>query len=90
MRGKLTVPVWTDRLGHQRGGCTYDVELVATIPAEVEPVAESIYRWYGTAAPDGAFRPAKFDRLVFQRAPDDYIVVPDAPRNRGLWQPDSE
>lgn len=44
--------------------------------------------WYGQNAPDMAFGPTTYDRLVFSTVDEgNYIVIPDTKKNRSMfWQ----
>lgn len=84
---RVTVPGWLSRDGTARGGFTVDVPLVAKLPGGEIPDPELIERFYGVGAPRSVYCATSADRLIFERGPDDYLIVPDVPRNANLWRP---
>ena len=82
----LRIPVWIDALGRRRGGKTYDVALIATLPAGEEAPPARIREYYGADAPKDVYRPLSVARLIFQAGDGRFIVVPDVPRNKRSWK----
>jgi len=81
---KLRIPEWEDRNGDVHPEQNEIVELVDTLWGGVEPPHDLIFKYYGIP-PRTAFKAIEADRLVFHNENMGYIIVPDVPQNKGLW-----
>lgn len=81
---KLSIPEWTDKNGELHPERNLVVKLVDTLLANFPPPPELVFKYYGIP-PTSAFKANKHDRLVFFCEDSGYIIVPNAPRNNGLW-----
>lgn len=82
---RLRVPEWEDRSGNTHSERNLIVELVDTLWGGIEPAHDSVFKYYGIP-PRSAFKAIEADRLVFWNEDAGYIIVPDVPSNKGLWQ----
>ena len=81
----LTIPEWEDRDGEFHAERHLVVDLVDTLYGGLEPSHDLVFKYYGIP-PKSAFKAVDVDRLVFWSEDTGYIIVPDVPSNRGLWQ----
>lgn len=82
---KLTIPEWTDRNGDVHPHREMTVELVDTLLANFPPPEDLVFKYYGIP-PAGALKATEHDRLIFWNKDSGYIIMPNAPRNKGLWE----
>jgi hypothetical protein len=82
---RLILPEWTDKNGDVHPYRELTVKLVDTLLGNFPPPADLIFKYYGIP-PTGAFKATEHDRLVFWDDDIGYIVMPNAPINKGLWE----
>lgn len=86
MTYKLRVPEWADnKNGEFHPERNLTVELVDTLLGGFPPPPDLVFKYYGVP-PTSAFKAIEHDRLVFWNDDIGYIIVPNAPRNQGLWE----
>ena len=82
----LRIPSWTDNDGKFHFGNIRTVDLVDILLAVFKPASDLVLEYYGEDAPKSAFKGTRYDRLVFfDKQKDSFIVMPNSPRNKGLW-----
>lgn len=84
---RITLPSWTDKkTGKINPSMDFHARLVEVLLANSPQPKDIIYKYYGEMAPSRVFYPQKYDRLVFERNKDDYIIIPNTPSNWHLWE----
>lgn len=84
---KLTLPSWYDeRSMTSHPACDEVCEFVDTLIANVQPDPNLIDIYYGEDAPPAAYRAFMFDRMVLLRESGSYVVMPNTPSNKRLWE----
>ena len=85
---KVTIPKWTNnKTGEYYPERICSAMLIETLLANSPQPPELIKKYYGEDAPSGVYKPSPHDRLVFWSVNYGYIIIPNTPQNRSLWNP---